>query len=63
MNRQKQSRDDPDKNVRMHRLSLTLAIRMQKELITTRVEHFLVRVLTFSMLGKHFSRQHLEIFT
>ena len=29
MNTQEQSREDPDDTVRMHRLSLTIAIRMQ----------------------------------
>ena len=29
MNGQEQSREDPDETVRMHRLSLTFAIRMQ----------------------------------
>ena len=61
MNGQEQSREDPDGTVQMKRLILSFAIWMQLELIITRVKHFFV--LTFSMLCKHFSRQHFEIFS
>ena len=42
MNRQEQSREDPDETVRMHRLSLTFAIRMQQELITLIKDFFVL---------------------
>ena len=60
MNGKEQSREDPYETLQMHRLILTFAIRMQ-ELVITRVRDLFV--LTFSIFGKHFSRQHFEIFS